>query len=71
MVRDNLRHASVQTTERYLHVEPDRQHTQTQKHRLRGGVTGASRAMGEFCRGKGQALLSRNEAQKEGAMSWW
>ena len=35
VVRDNLRHASVQTTERYLHVEPDRQHAQTQKHRLR------------------------------------
>ena len=34
VVRDNLRHASVQTTERYLHVEPDRQHAQTQKHRL-------------------------------------
>ena len=37
VVRDNLRHASVQTTERYLHVEPDRQHAQTQKHRLRAG----------------------------------
>ena len=37
VVRDNLRHASVQTTERYLHVEPDRQHTQTPKHRLRAG----------------------------------
>ncbi|TCP10948.1 tyrosine-type recombinase/integrase, partial [Simplicispira metamorpha] len=37
VVRDNLRHASVQTTERYLHVEPDRQHAQTQKHRLRPG----------------------------------
>jgi integrase len=36
VVRDNLRHASVKTTERYLHVEPDRQHAQTQKHRLRG-----------------------------------
>jgi integrase len=37
VVRDNLRHASVQTTERYLHVDPDRQHAQTQKHRLRPG----------------------------------
>lgn len=37
VVRDNLRHASVQTTERYLHVEPDRQHAQTQKHRLKPG----------------------------------
>ena len=37
VVRDNLRHASVQTTERYLHVEPDRQHAQTQEHRLRSG----------------------------------
>ncbi len=37
VVRDNLRHASVQTTERYLHVDPDRQHAQTQKHRLKPG----------------------------------
>lgn len=37
VVRDNLRHASVQTTERYLHVNPDQQHAQTQKHRLRPG----------------------------------
>ena len=44
VVRDNLRHASVQTTERYLHVEPDRQHAQTQRigHRfqLRGQCGG-------------------------------
>ncbi len=37
VVRDNLRHVSVQKPERYLHVEPDRQHAQTQKHRLRAG----------------------------------
>lgn len=35
IVRDNLRHASVQTTEKYLHQERIRQHHETEKHRLR------------------------------------
>lgn len=34
VVRDNLRHASVQTTERYLHQDRQVQHKETEKHRL-------------------------------------
>lgn len=35
VVRDNLRHASVTTTEGYVHTNRDQQHLHTQKHQLR------------------------------------
>lgn len=35
VVRDNLRHSSVQTTEGYVHANRDRQHRETEKHQLR------------------------------------
>lgn len=35
VVRDNLRHSSVQTTEGYVHANRDKQHAETEKHQLR------------------------------------
>jgi integrase/recombinase XerD len=35
VVRDNLRHASVTTTEGYVHTNRDHQHQETQRHQLR------------------------------------
>lgn len=34
VVRDNLRHSSVKTTERYLHVQAEAQHKATEAHRI-------------------------------------
>lgn len=33
-VRDNLRHASISTTSRYVHADNDRRHRDTERHRL-------------------------------------
>lgn len=34
VVRDNLRHASISTTSRYVHADNDRRHRDTERHRL-------------------------------------
>jgi site-specific recombinase XerD len=34
VVRDNLRHASISTTSRYVHADSDRRHRDTERHRL-------------------------------------